>query len=233
MTPIKKAARGKTTTATNSVAQTHSTGADLALTTTSTEARIDSRLLAMQLDNQHRHVMALLDKYMGKFKTFGHVSFKNADGDRAQGGGKAERFALLNEDQAFFLLALSRNNDHVVSLKVKLVKAFGEARRAAGQHGTEYLPSYHQLHVELHALAAGSDHERHVHMNVNRLINQTVGLEAGQRSAASMPVQSLLAVAQAVAVKAARGAPDHRAGYQRIKSAMVALSAATFGLEEA
>ena len=197
------------------------------LTTIKAEPRIDSRLLAKSLGNKHRHVMALLDKYMGKFKTFGQVSFKNADGDRAQGGGKAERFALLNEDQAFFLLALSRNNDHVVSLKVKLVKAFGEVRRAAGQHGTEYLPSYHQLHDELHTLAAGSDHERHVHINVNRLINKTVGLEPGQRSAASMPAQSLLAVAQAVAVKAARGAPDHRVAYQRIKSAMVAFSAVT------
>ena len=203
------------------------------LTTVKAEPRIDSRLLAKSLGNKHRHVMALPDKYMDRFKTFGHVSFKNADGERKQGGGKAERFALLNEDQAFFLLSLSRNNDHVVSLKVKLVKAFGEARRAAGQHGTEYLPSYHQLHDELHTLAAGSDHERHVHMNVNRLINKTVGLEPGQRSTASIPVQSLLAVAQAVAVKAARGAPDHRAGYQCIKSAMVALSAATLGLEAA
>ena len=197
------------------------------LTTVKAEPRIDSRLLAKSLRNKHKAVMALIERYADKFKDFGQLPFKKEVGDRAQGGGNPERFALLNEDQAFFLLSLSRNNDHVVSLKAKLVKAFGEARRASGQHGTEYLPSYHQLHDELHALAAGSDHERHVHMNVNRLINKTVGLDPGQRSAASMPVQSLLAVAQAVAVKAARGAPDHRAGYQRIKSAMAALSAET------
>ena len=140
---------------------------------------------------------------------------------------------MLNEDQSYLLLTYSLDTAHTRQLKIKLVKAFGEARRAVGQHGAEYLLSYHQLHDELHILAAGSDHERHVHMNVNRLINTVVGLEPGQRSAASMPVQSLLAVAQAVAVKAARGAPDHRAGYQRIKSAMVALSAATIGLEAA
>ena len=197
------------------------------LTTVKAEPRIDSRLVARQLGNQHKASMALMERYADKFKTFGQLPFKKEVGERAQGGGNAERFALLNEDQAFLLLSLSRNSERVVSLKVKLVKAFGEARRAAGQHRAEYLPTYHQLHDELHALAAGSDHERHVHMNVNRLINKTVGLEAGQRNAASMPVQSLLAVAQAVAVKAAKGAPDHRTGYQRIKDAMLALSAIT------
>ena len=197
------------------------------LTTVKAEPRIDSRLLAKSLRNKHKAAMALIERYADKFKAFGQLPFKKEVGGRAQGGGNPERFALLNEDQAFFLLSLSRNNDHVVGLKARLVKAFGEARRAAGQHQAEYLPTYHQLHDELHALAAGSDHERHVHMNVNRLINKTVGLEAGQRSAAPMPVQSLLAVAQAVAVKAAHGAPDHRAGYQRIKSAMDALSAVT------
>lgn len=203
------------------------------LTTVKAEPRIDSRLLAKSLRNKHKAVMALIERYTDKFKDFGQLPFKKEVGDRAQGGGNPERFALLNEDQAFFLLSLSRNSDHVVSLKARLVKAFGEARRAAGQHGAEYLPSYHQLHDEIHTLAAGSDHEHFVHMNVNKLINKTVGLEPGQRSTASMPVQSLLAVAQAVAVKAARGAPDHRAGYQRIKCAMVALSAATLGLEAA
>ena len=102
MTPIKKAAGGKTTTATNSVSQTDFTGADLALTTTSTMARIDSRLLALQLDNRHKAVMTLI-----------------------------ERYALLTEDQSYFLLSLSRNTDTVVALKSMLIRAFGQARRAA------------------------------------------------------------------------------------------------------
>lgn len=202
------------------------------LTTVKAEPRIDSRLVAMQLGNKHKATMALIERYTDKFKTFGQLPFKKEVGDRAQGGGNPERFALLNEDQAFLLLSLSRNNDRVVKLKVNLVKAFGEARRAAGQHGTEYLPTYHQLHDELHMLAAGSEHERHVHINVNRLINKTVGIEAGQRGAAPMPTQSMLAVAQIVAAKAAHGAPDHRAGYQRIKTALVNLSAITLGLEK-
>lgn len=191
------------------------------------EPRIDSRLVALQLGNQHKAVMALIERYVDKFKAMGLLPFKK---EVIMGKGQPEKFALLNEDQAFFLLALSRNNARVVDLKVKLVKAFGEARRAAGQHGAEYLPTYHQLHDELHALAAGSSSERFIHMNVNRLINKTVGIEAGQRSAAPMPTQSMLAVAQIVAAKAARGAPDHLAGYQQIQTALVNLSAVTLGL---
>lgn len=199
-----------------------------ALTIVKAEPRIDSRLVALQLGNQHKAAMALIERYADKFKAMGLLPFKK---EVITGKGQPEKFALLNEDQAFFLLALSRNNDRVVDLKVKLVKAFGEARRAAGQHGAEYLPTYRQLHDELHALAAGSAHADKVHMNVNRLINKTFGIEAGQRNAAPMPIQSMLAVAQIVATNAAKGAPDHRIAYQCIKSAMGVLSAATLGLE--
>ena len=45
-----------------------------------------------------------------------------------QHGGGDARFALLNEDQAFFLLSLSRNTDRVVELKANLIMAFREAR---------------------------------------------------------------------------------------------------------
>ena len=193
------------------------------------KARVDSRLLAVNMHNQHHNTMGLILKHQTAMELFGKILFKTEPLPDSKTGQK-ERFALLNEDQAFYLVALSRNSPRVVELKGKLVKAFGEARRAASQHEAEYLPTYLQLHDEIHALAAGSSHKRQVHMNVNRLINKTVGLEAGQRSAASLPQQSLLAVAQAVAVRAARGASDHRTGYQQIKAAMFALSAATLGL---
>ena len=125
--------------ATSSVS--HADSNDFALTTTTTEARIDSRLLAKQLGNKHRHVMALLDKYLAKLKTFGHVSFKNPDGERKQGGGKAERYALLNENQVYFVLNLSRNSEIVVNLKMKLIQVFSDYRRAADMRRTEYLPT--------------------------------------------------------------------------------------------
>jgi phage regulator Rha-like protein len=200
------------------------------LATVKAEARIDSRLLAQHLGKKHQNAFELLKDHRADFEELGKVRFETGASPGSK-TGQSEKFALLNEDQSYLLLTYSRNTARTRQLKIRLVKAFGEARRAAGQHQAEYLPTYHQLHDELHALAAGSDHEHHVHMNVNRLINKTVGVKAGQRAAVALPQQSLLAVAQIVAANAAKGAPDHRAGYQRIKSAMVALSAATLGLE--
>ena len=66
-------------------------------------------------------------------------------------------------------------------------------------------------------------------MNVNRLINQVVGLDAGQRAALPMPKQSMLVVAQGVAASAARGATDHKQAYQRVKSALENLATVTTG----
>lgn len=196
---------------------------DLALTTTTTEPRVDSRLLARQLGNQHKPVIALIDKYLDSFQAHGQVLFKKADGDRKQGGGRAERYALLNEDQCYFLLSLSRNTDIVVALKSKLIKAFGQARRAADLRKAEYLPGYHDLHSTMHTLANGSPNERWFHSNVNRLLNQFAGIESGQRTAVGLPQQALLILGQLVALNQAKGATDHHEAYPRIKNGLRAL----------
>ena len=197
------------------------------LTTVKAEPRIDSRLLAKSLRNKHKAVMALIERYADKFKDFGQLPFKKEVGDRAQGGGNPERFALLNEDQALFLLSLSRNSDRVVDLKVKLIQAFSEARRAADQRQVEYLPTYHQLHDVIHSLARNSSNEKFVHMNVNKLVNKAAGVGAGQRATLALFQQSMLIVAQAVAANALRGATDHHAGYERVKQSLQALAAMT------
>lgn len=196
---------------------------DLTLTTTENEARIDSRMLAQGFGNKRRTAVALIDKHLIQFERLGKVRFKKAPlpGSKT---GQSERFALLNEDQAYLLLNLSRNSDTVVNLKVKLVKAFGNARRAADLRKTEYLPQYHALHDRLGTLAAGSSNERHVHMNVNKLLNKFAGIEAGQRANAALPQQALLIVGQLVAANQAQGATDHHNGYQRIKNSLQALT---------
>lgn len=197
---------------------------DLALTTTTTEARIDSRLLAQGFGNKHKAAMTLLERYSERFKSLGILSFKK---EVIKGRGQPERFALLNEDQAYFLLSLSRNNETVVALKSKLIKAFGNARRAADMRQREYLPSYHQLQDVIHAKSATASNEALVHMNVAKLLNKTVGLEAGQRASAPIPKQALLIVAQAMAAQAMQSAHDHHDGYQRVKQSMLALTACT------
>ena len=194
----------------------------MALQVTHGEARADSRLIAVELQNQHKNVMELIDRYLARFEGFGKVAFKTEPLPGSKTGQKV-KFALLNEDQCFFLLSLSRNTDHVVDLKAKLVKAFSEARRAAVQHGAEYLPGYHDLHDQIHVLAAKSSNERFVHLNVNRLINKTAGIGPGQRSGLPLRAQSLVCVAQAVAAQAMRTAQDHHDGFIKAKAALAAL----------
>ena len=225
-TPKRKTAGGfDTTTATTSISTIDSNGSVLTLTTTAAEARIDSRALAEGLRNQHKAVLTLLDRYIDVFKQHGQLTFKKEVGERKQGGGNAERYALLNENQAYLLLNLSRNTEVVVALKSKLITAFSEARRMADQRQTEYLPTYHRLHDTVHQLAGQSANEKFVHMNLNKLVNKTAGLEAGQRPQADLSQQAMLIVAQAVAIQAMQGATDHHDGYQLAKRSLSALAA--------
>ncbi|MEJ6005775.1 Rha family transcriptional regulator [Paucibacter sp. AS339] len=186
-----------------------------------TERRADTRLLARHLGIGHRPVMALIDRYAEKFKAAGKLLFKKAPSAK----GQAVRFALLNEDQANFLLSLSRNSERTVSLKLKLTQAFGEYRRAAEMRRAEYLPGYHAAHKTIQDLAAGSENERFVHMNFNRLVNKVAGIDAGQRSSAPVPQQALLIVAQSMAAQAMQGAADHKDGYSRAKRVLEPLAA--------
>lgn len=160
------------------------------------EPRIDSRVLADQLGLKHRSVFALLSRYKDDFKQLGKLRFQIAPliGSRT---GQKERFAMLNEDQAYLLLTYSRNTDRVRGLKVRLVKAFSQARKAVEQHQTDYLPTYHALHDQIKA--AGGD--RFQHLNFNRAINKAAGIAAKNRHGVAMPVKSAVVVAHMMAMQ--------------------------------
>ena len=182
--------------------------------------RVDSRELAQRLGVKHKNTIELLDKHKADFLELGHLPFQTEVGYRAQGGGKAERFALLNEDQAYLLLTYSRNTAKVRGLKVKLVQAFSAARKAAELRKCEYLPTYHLTHDALKGLAPDRLRQQHLHMNVNKLLNKVAGLDAGQRHGAQPGSLSVLAVGQMLAAQAATGASDDKAAYARIKQAV-------------
>lgn len=201
---------------------TKSKGKLVSLVNVDNELRVDSRILAEKLNNHHKNVMELLLKYEQQFKRFGQLPFETELGERRHGGGNPTRFALLNEDQSYFLLSLARNTEHVVELKANLVAAFSKARQPLGPE-EEYLPTYRALHDTVDALASQSKNKKFVHMNFNKLINSTIGVEAGQRHALPIPRKALMVVAQATATHAISTAKDHHDGYQMAKSAMQAL----------
>jgi phage antirepressor YoqD-like protein len=73
-----------------------------------------------------------VDNYSSQFQEFGSLEFKmepvKREGER---GTKHEKFYLLNEDQAYFLMTLVRNTAQAVELKKRLVMAFAECRNNA------------------------------------------------------------------------------------------------------
>jgi phage regulator Rha-like protein len=197
---------------------------ELTLTIVKNEPLVDTRLLAMHLGNQHQSLFKLISNYKSDFEELGILRFQIGLID---GRGQPEKFALLNDGQSYLALTFSKNTAKVRQLKVKLVKAFLEATKAVNLRQTEYLPIYHALHDQIKVLAAGSQNERFMHMNVNKATNKAAGLEAGQRNNASLPQQSMLIVAQSVALQAAQGAADRHELQRRVKVSLAALTAAT------
>ncbi|PTT86603.1 hypothetical protein DBR42_13350 [Pelomonas sp. HMWF004] len=194
-------------------------GSALSLSTVKDEARMDSRLLAEGLGLQHRSVFKLISDNRADFAALGKVRFEIAASPGSV-TGQASKFALLNEDQCYLLLTYSRNTEPVRALKLRLVQAFRDARSAAEVRRAEYLPGYHQLHDDIQALAAGSANARFVHLNVNKLVNRTAGLDAGERGSAALPKLAAVILAQSLAARAMRGAGDHHEGFARAKVAL-------------
>jgi phage regulator Rha-like protein len=200
---------------------------DLALTTTMTGVRVSSQAIAAHLGVKHQSFFELLKKYRSDFETFGILRFQTGVID---GRGRPGKLAMLTEDQSLLALTYSRNTDRVRHLKIKLVKAFGEARRAADMRQTEYLPSYHHLHDQIKAQAAGSSNQRFDHMNINKLLNKVAGIEAGQRAAAPVPKQGLLIAGQMLMAAAMQSAKNSKEAYRLAFQAVQPLANAVLAL---
>ncbi|GAB7563030.1 hypothetical protein LG202_10690 [Methylobacillus methanolivorans] len=184
------------------------------------EPRIDSRLIADSLGVKHQNTYGLIKDYKGDFEQLGVIRFQTGKPPKGSAGGRPEHYAMLNEDQAYLLLVYSRNTVKVRAIKVKLVQAFRDARKALESHQTEYLPGYHAMHDELAHLDANS---RHIHMNFNRLVNKAVGIGSGERNSLPFPHKSMLVAAQFIAASAAHTASNSKEAYQKAKDALQAL----------
>lgn len=168
------------------------------------EARADSRMLAKQLGTKHQSTFELIGRYADKLKRFGVLPFQTEKPISDSAGGRPEKYSLLNEDQCYFLLALSRNSGRVVNLKADLIMAFREARDRASVTDAQYLPLYHAMHTEVAALAqrakeAGSTTpERFFHINANKALNAVMGIHSGERGSLTLDQRLLLTTLQAV-----------------------------------
>ena len=163
---------------------------DFKLNLIDSEFRIDSRLLAPELNHRHRTIFESISKYQSKFEEHGLLPFETEAVNNGDARGvKYQKFALLNEDQCYFLLTLMRNNDFVVDKKSKLVKAFRQAKdqvtlrdmariegKAVRRTETDAIKSL----VE-YATAKGSSNANMYYSNITKMTNSLLGVEKGQR----------------------------------------------------
>lgn len=91
---------------------------------------VDSRLVAGRLGIQHENFVRTINKYLIDVQEFGVLRFENGKSSETGNGGRPERYCWLNEDQATFLMTLSRNTAEVVRCKKELTAAFKQAKQA-------------------------------------------------------------------------------------------------------
>lgn len=154
------------------------------------EFRVDSRLLAPELNHRHRTIFENILKYQSKFEEHGLLPFQTeAVSNDDSRGIKYQKYALLNEDQCYFLLTLMRNNNFVVDKKSKLVKAFRQAKdqvtlcdmariegKAVRRTETDAIKDL----VE-YASAKGSSNASMYYATITKMTNSLLGIESGQR----------------------------------------------------
>lgn len=105
---------------------------NVTIKTIDNEARVDSRQIADHLGVKHKATFQLLTSYQTDFEELGLLPFEMEAVKKSGGrGAKRQKYALLNEDQAYLLLSYSKNTIRVRQLKIALVKAFKRAREEA------------------------------------------------------------------------------------------------------
>lgn len=166
------------------------------ITTIKKELRTDSRLLSSFLDHRHRTILESIDKYLDQLTDLGGIPFETEKGKPLPHGGygKSTRYAMLNEDQCYFLLTLMRNNPKVVNAKLALVKAFRDARNALAQHQATRLDGKQVRRMETdniklmvdYATANGSQNADNYYSIITRLTNKLAGIEKGTRDELSI-----------------------------------------------
>ncbi len=150
--------------------------------------RVDTRTLAPKLDIRHRNIIQNIRSYETEFAELGRVPFQT-ETLQTPGGTQEVGYALLNEDQAYFLLTLSRNSPLVVKAKLSLVKAFKSARETLEHSTLARLEGKKARRIETdsikklveYATQQGSKSASKYYMSVTKMTYDLLGLEAGQR----------------------------------------------------
>lgn len=149
--------------------------------------RVDSRLLSPHLDVRHRDTFALIKQYSEQLQLLGKLPFETEK--CSEGAGRPQAYALLSEDQCYFLLTLVKNTDRAVSLKLRLVQAFRDARAQIARRDIARIEGKAVRRSETDSIAAlveyaksqGSERADMYYTNITRMTNDLLGVTPGRR----------------------------------------------------
>ena len=192
------------------------------------EPRVDSRVIAKELGINHQSFLKTITRHQTVIESFGVLRLQVSKLKNEQ-GGRPITHTYVNEDQAIFLMTLSKNTPRVVELKRKLVLALKQYREQK-EISREYIPFYHELHDQVKKLAdiahksGSTTPQRIFHINTNKMLNKAFGIPSGERSKLERKKKACLTVANLVASQAIEqcvaDGGDHKAAYQAAKSAV-------------
>lgn len=198
---------------------------DFKLDIINNEFRIDSRLLAPELNHRHRTIFENVLKYQDKFEEHGLLPFKTeaVNNDDAR-GVKYQKYALLNEDQCYFLLTLMRNNDFVVDKKSKLVKAFRQAKNQVALRDMARIEGKAVRRTETDAIkdlveyatAKGSSNAKMYYASITKMTNDLLGIESGMRDQLDHKQLQQIKVAETIVEMAIRDGLKAELNYKDI-----------------
>lgn len=162
---------------------------DISIIYSANELRTDSRDLATLLDHRHRTIFESITKYNSELSELGIVPFQTERLKTDRLGEREHKFAMLNEDQCYFVLTLMRNNAHVVKAKLQLVKAFRDARTQLANRDIARVDGKQVRNLETKAIAdlveyakaKGSKSAEMYYSNITKMTNALLGIKAGER----------------------------------------------------
>jgi phage regulator Rha-like protein len=116
---------------------------------------VDSRIIAEELGIEHKTLMDNINTHISKIEfAFGAVSVEPQELKTTQGNTVSKKVAFLTEDQATFVMTLSRNTDKVIDAKIRLVTAFSKAKSALQSISPELLSILSVMSERMNVLAA-------------------------------------------------------------------------------
>lgn len=158
------------------------------------EVFTDSMVVADGTGYEHHTITRKIRDFTSDFEELGKIRFMDVTSTNSS-GGRPTKLYLLNEPQATYLITLLENNEAVRKFKLELVKEFYrmrsfllERRSAEWQQSRITGKQIRKDETDViltklipHAEFQGSKNAGKLYMTYSKLVNATLGIEAGQR----------------------------------------------------